>query len=415
MGVLSRGGRVVIQAAANSALVACGSSASTGGFPGESDDGGPTQVDDAGGSDATVPEGSTGGGGATDSPTADTQPGTLGDGAARDSSAGDSSTANPPHDGSADGAGVGNTTGGDAGLVDGASGSTRVYPPFAAAGGTVADGIVQLNLYRTFVGLGAVTLDAPSSTGCAAHLQYLICAAAAGGGNGYLEHTETGFPQCAVDGGAQAGIESDLAWGESSANRTTVGQSFGQAVDLWINGLYHRTPLLNPGLMKVGAASTQGYNCLDYAASGNTVTARAATPVLFPPSGSSDVPEMFGGNEGPCPTATNPLTATTCPAGGFIVSANFYGWSTGNASAIGAVASATLTDTATGAVVPLFAYYADTVAGHDPAPGYVRNEIALVPQASLAANHSFAVAIQATVSGQAMALAWTFTTGTRAD
>ncbi|MBV9949001.1 MAG: hypothetical protein JOZ69_19285 [Myxococcales bacterium] len=312
--------------------------------------------------------------------------------------------------GSRDGAGNGEAATGS----DGARGGVA-YPAFAAAAGTINDGLTQLNMYRALVGLTPVTLDAASSTGCAAHLQYLICAAAAGGGNGYLEHTETGYPQCTGDGGgATAGIDSDLAWGQAFSNRQTVGQSFGQAVDDWMNGLYHRTPLLDPGLTKIGAASTQGYNCLDYAASGNTVTARAATPVLFPPVGTTDVPDTFSGNEGPCPTATNPQSATSCPGGGFIVSANFYGWGSRGASAINGVSSATLTDTVTGAAVPLFAWYADTVAGHDPAPGYVRNEIALVPQASLAAGHTFAVSIQATVSNQAMSLSWSFTTGSRA-
>jgi hypothetical protein len=294
----------------------------------------------------------------------------------------------------------------------GGDGASKVYPPFAGAG-TIDDGIAQLNLYRALVGLPPVTLDPVSSIGCSSHLAYLICAAAAGGGNGYLEHTETGFPACAGDGG-QAGIDSDLAWGQARSGGQTTGQSFGQAVDVWINGLYHRTPLLDPGLMRVGAASAMGYNCLDYAATGNRTTVKAVTPVLFPPDGTTDVPLSFEGNEGPCPTAANPLNATTCAGSGFIVSANWYAWSTGNNSAIGGVTSATLTDTQTQTVVPLFAYYADKVTGHDPAPGYVRNEIALVPQANLAAHHTFTVDISATISNQPTNLSWSFTTGTRA-
>jgi hypothetical protein len=390
---LPRYTRITAAACAVGTLAACSGSSPGGGFG--TADSGVAEVDagarsDDAGADASKP--STGG----STPDA---------GSGETAAGGDATTSQPGTDAA---------TAVDAGTPLDAGGGL-VYPPFAAAGGTIDDGLAQLNLYRALVGLSTVALDAPSSTGCAAHLQYLICAAAAGGGTGYLEHTETGFPQCATDGGAQAGIASDLAWGESSMNRVTVGESLGQAVDDWMNGLYHRTPLLNPGLTKVGVASTEGYNCLDYAASGNTVAARAATPVLFPPAGTTDVPDTFGGNEGPCPTApADPLTATTCPGSGFIVSANFYGWSTGNASAIGAVASVTLTDTAASAAVPLLAWYADTIAGHDPAPGYVKNEIALVPQASLAAGHSFSVAIQATVSGQPMNLSWSFTTGSRA-
>lgn len=295
---------------------------------------------------------------------------------------------------------------------DGSASTSLVYPTYAGSG-TIADGVAQLNLYRTLVGLNPVTLDSASSAACAAHLEYLVCAEASKG-TGYLEHTETGVPSCAVDGGEPGGIDSDLAWGQGgSGNGSVTDQSLGQAVDLWINGLYHRNPLLDPGLTKVGAASTGGYNCLDYGATGNTVTVRAASPVLFPPDGTTNVPETFGGFESPCPTAADPLTATTCGSSGFIATANWYGWSNGNASAISAVSSATITDTATDAVVPLFAYYADTVSGHDPAPGYVHNEIALVPQASLAANHTFSVTIDATISGQTTTVSWTFTTGTR--
>jgi uncharacterized protein YkwD len=297
--------------------------------------------------------------------------------------------------------------------ADGAGPGLLVYPAFAADA-TTDGGLAQLNAYRALAGLSPVALDSASSVGCATHLQYLICAAAAGGGNGYLEHTETGYPACATDGGAQAGVESDLAWGESESNRQVVGQSLGQAVDDWINSLYHRTPLLDPGLTKVGAASAQGYSCLDYGATGNTTSVRALSPVLFPPNGTTDVPENFVGNEDPCPTApTDPLSAASCPDAGFIVTANWYGWGTVGGAAITAVSSATLTDTDIGAAVPLLTFYADNVSGHDPAPGYVHDEIALVPEASLAPNHTFTVTLDATISGQTAAVSWSFTTGSR--
>jgi hypothetical protein len=297
--------------------------------------------------------------------------------------------------------------------TDGEGAALLVYPAFAVDA-TIDGGLAQLNAYRTLAGLPSVVLDPVSSLGCAAHLQYLICAAAAGGGNGYLEHTETGYPACATVSGAQAGIESDLAWGESSSIREIVGQSLGQAVDDWMNGLYHRTPLLDPGLTKVGAASIEGYNCLDYGGAGNTVSARAASPVLFPPNGATDVPDNFVGNEDPCPTApSDPLTSMSCAGSGFIVTANWYGWGTVDSPAITAVSSVSMTDAETSAAVPLLTFYADTVSGHDPAPGYVHNEIALVPEANLAANHMFTVTLDATISGQASTVVWSFTTGAR--
>jgi len=341
----------------------------------------------------------------------------VGDGAAENSASGDGASV-PAH---ADGASLDASTSGDGESAsttgsDGSAPTSLVYPPYAG-NGTIDDGIAQLNLYRTLVGQSPVTLDPVSSAGCAEHLQYLICAEATKG-MGYLEHTETGVPSCATDGGGTAGVDSDLAWGESTTNGVVTDQSLGEAVDLWINGLYHRNPLLDPGLTKAGAASSGGYNCLDYGAPGNTATVVAASPVLFPPEGTTDVPETFGGFESPCPTAADPLTATTCGGSGFIVTANWYGWGTGESSAISAVSSVSMTDMATDAAVPLFAWYADTISGHDPAPGYVHNEIALVPQASLGPNTTYSVTIDSTISKtvgaeQATTLSWSFTTGTR--
>src|SRR5262249_44288202 len=153
------------------------------------------------------------------------------------------------------------------------------------------------------------------------------------------------------------------------------------------NGLYHRRPLLEPGLTKIGAASMNGYNCLNYRATGNTVIQKLAGPTLWPVSGMIDVPRTFAGSEGPCPTnPTNPQAGGTCAKAGFIPSATFYNWGTSQKSAIDSVASATLTDDAANTPVALLAYYADAQAGHDPAHGYVQDEIALVPQAALAAN-----------------------------
>ena len=359
-------------------------------------------------------EGATGGAGQNAS-TSGSDAG-VGDGAAENFASGDGASV----PGNADGSGstsLDASTSGSTGSATGSDGSAAtslVYPPYAG-NGTVDDGITQLNLYRTLLGQSQVTLDPVSSAGCAEHLQYLICAEAKTGTTGYLEHTET-ITGCVTDGGGVAGVESDLAWGESTTNGVVTDQSLGEAVDLWMNGLYHRNPLLDPGLTKAGAASSGGYNCLDYAAPGNTAAVRAPSPVLFPPEGTTDVPETFGGYESPCPTAVDPADAGTCGGSGFIVTANWYGWTgaNGSSSAISAVSSVSMTDVATDAAVPLFAWYADTIAGHDPLPGYVHNEIALVPQASLAANTTYSVAIDATISGQATTLSWSFTTGTRA-
>jgi uncharacterized protein YkwD len=303
---------------------------------------------------------------------------------------------------------------GNPGAGSGGGSSGSVYPA-AAGAGDVSAAIEQLNRYRVALGLGTVTLDTASSVGCEGHLQYLIEEAQTRGQKGYLEHTETNHDNSHYSAAnEQAGKDSDLAWGQSSGPEGTKGQSLGQAVDLWINGVYHRRPLLEPGLVKVGAASSEGYNCFNYNAPGNTVPMKQDHAILWPASGLSDVPRSFIGNEGPCPTnPSDPLAGGSCGPSGFIITATYYNWGTSRTSALTAVTSATLTNSGTQSAVPLLTWYADGVAGHDPARGYMRDQIALVPQAALSANTTYRVDIDAVVNGSPAPLTWSFTTGTR--
>ena len=177
--------------------------------------------------------------------------------------------------------------------------------------GDIAAGIAHLNEYRTAIGAGLVTLDEASSTGCQGHVDYLIEEQMKTGMVG-LTHDEPDHANSHYSvANEQAGMQSDLSWGGSGNGGG--GQPFGSGVDLWINGLYHRRPLLEPGLTKVGAASKNGYNCLNYRAAGNTVSKKLAGPTIWPSSGMIDVPRTFAGSEGPCPTnPTNPQAGGTC-------------------------------------------------------------------------------------------------------
>jgi uncharacterized protein YkwD len=315
--------------------------------------------------------------------------------------------------GGSGGASAAGTSSGGSGAGTAGAAEPSVYPPSAGAG-DLAAGIAQLNLYRSALGLSTVTLDPASSPGCEGHLQYLIEEAETKG-QGYLEHTESNHSNSHYSAENEAaGKASDLAWGQSGGPGGVKGQSLAQAVDLWINGVYHRRPLLDPGLVKVGAASVQGYNCLNYNASGNTTVKKIEEPVLWPADGMTDVPRAFGGNEGPCPTnPSDPLQASNCGPSGFIISAVWYNWGTNRASALTSVASVTLTNSSTQMEVPLLTWYADGVSGHDPARGYMRDEIALVPQATLAANTTYRVDIDGVVTNTPTKLSWSFKTGTR--
>jgi hypothetical protein len=383
-------------------LVACGGDDSSGVMPG----GGGAQNGGHGGNVGT------GTGGSSGASTAGTIQGSggsgaLGAGGTGGGSAGTASTADgglPNGDAS---------SGRDVAASDATSGAPLRYPPSFGMG-DIAAGIAHLNEYRTAIGATPVALDEASSTGCEGHLNYLI-AEQMKTGMVNLTHDEPDHanPYYSV-ANENAGKQSDLSWG--GTGQGMGGQSFGAGVDLWINGLYHRRPLLEPGLMKVGAASKNGYNCLNYRATGNTVIQKLAGPTIWPSSGMIDVPRTFAGSEGPCLTnPANPQAGGACAKAGFIPSATFYNWGTFQKSAIDSVTTATLTDDAANTPVQLLTYYADAQADHDPAHGYVSDEIALVPQASLAANKTYRVDIVAVVKGTPTNLSWKFTTGTRTE
>lgn len=381
-----------------SLLAACASAADPDSAGGEA------PVDEPG---ATEDAGARGPGGST--------PGNGGNGGSGGSGGAGGGATSPDAGGAgAGGAGNGGAAGAGGAAGGGAGGGATpgaAYPAFLE-GGDIAAGIAHLNAYRATLGLSQVTLDAATSTGCEGHLDYLIWEAQNTGQN-VLRHDEPNHANPHYSpANEQAGKDSDIAWGQDQNG----GQTLGAAVDVWINGLYHRHPLLDPGLVRVGAASKQGYNCLNYRSNGNTQAVVATAPVLWPADGMTDVPRTFIGNEGPCPTTPNdPLNGGSqhCPAGGFIPTAVFYGWGDWQTSAFQSVSSVKLLDTRSNAEVPLLAWYGDGVSGHDPAHGYVLDEIALVPQASLGANVTYQVAIDAVVRSAPTELRWTFTTGTR--
>ena len=279
------------------------------------------------------------------------------------------------------------------------------YPDVSIGTTTIDVGLQALNAYRALAGLSPVVTDTTWSNACLGHLRYLdTLSTEEYNGACVLIHDEPDSTNPHY-----APMHEQAAQGALLAcERSETGQlSLGRAVDRWINSLYHRLPLLDPGLVRVGAATYGGFVCLHYES--GTLPLDAPQRVVWPPSGTADVPRGFAGRERPCPTVPgNPhgTAAEQCPSAGFIITSTWYGASEGF------VAAETQTPPELqlandGQNVPLLAWYADGVSGHDPASGLIPHTVAWVPASPLASGTS----LRAQLTG----FSWTFRTGSRLE
>jgi hypothetical protein len=72
-----------------------------------------------------------------------------------------------------------------------------------------------------------------------------------------------------------------------------------------------------------------------------------------------------------------------------------------------------MVDESTGTEVALLAWYVDRVPGIDPAPGYHKDTVALVPQATLPPGVTIRVEFDGVIRQEPVSLRWRFTTGSR--
>lgn len=288
----------------------------------------------------------------------------------------------------------------------------QAYPTAAIGNETEAQGVERLNVYRALAQLGSVAVDESISQACAGHLQYLAEEAATTGNvDCLLSHSEDNHNNpyySAIH--EQAGMGALIACVAPSAG----GLHLSRAVDRWIGSLYHRIPLLSPGLSFVGVAEYGGYVCLNYQQ--GTVPLSEVQLVTWPSAGMTDVPTDFPGRESPCPTTPlSPLatSADQCPASGFILTATWYG-PTGSGS-FSQMNGAAITDETAGCALGLLALYADGLSGSDPVPGAIPRTLALVPGASLPAGTLVRVDSDGVMDGVERVAAWQFTTGARKE
>lgn len=254
----------------------------------------------------------------------------------------------------------------------------------------VGDAVSRVNWHRLRSGLAPVEHDPDLTAGCELHVQYLVDC-----GMG-LEHPENRCPELGTPEGAQAGIDSVLSLGRGD---------MASAVDGWMNTLYHRLPLIHPGLQRIGAAMLEGHACIQYRR-GTDYSVGANFPVLYPPPDVQTTSRAFQGNESPCPTTEDPFGAGGCPPSGAISTMGLYG--------MGAISnvSATLTNLATGEPVELFKVYWEGGPTPHEQQGYLDESVALIPLPNTELERApYEVHVSAALDGEVQEFRWRFTTG----
>ena len=262
-----------------------------------------------------------------------------------------------------------------------------------------------LNAYRHAAGLGLVSVDPASSSGCAAHAGYLVRNRQQGSVYGLEAHNELPGMPGYTEEGARAG--------SSSVIQQIIGPAAGfwqaGAVDSWMGTLYHRLPLLRPDLKKVGigyAATNRQFHVIVLgnfgglgAGFGRVPDRDPMKPVVFPVDNQKNVPCLFcfGNPEIPNPIPDNGDSHET----GYPITVTFP-----EEMSIEDV-EATLKSPG-GVRVP--AWVSSPAQPANPTfPQY--GTIAIIAQQPLRARTTYSVAVSARINKTAWSRSWRFSTG----
>jgi len=273
--------------------------------------------------------------------------------------------------------------------------ATAVDPD--AAGSLAPQALAYVNQFRQHAGLPAVVLDADLSRACRKHVNYLV--------QNY-DHPKVKGLGAHEEDDALPGFSEE---GRRAGKASVITQGFNyplSSIDSWMATLYHRLPLLDPRLVRIGASSAHGprmgwVSVLD--ASTGKSPGNFQKPVIYPVDGQRDVPLAFpAGGEVPDPIpddkdgrAGYPITVTF-PSGKKLV------------NAAGSVQDGQ------GRNVPVWFSSPEKPAN----PNFVRhqaNTICMIAQDPLQANTVYRVRVQVNVDGQPWEKAWSFTTGPDGD
>jgi Cysteine-rich secretory protein family len=244
-----------------------------------------------------------------------------------------------------------------------------------------------LNHYRQLAGLTPVKLDPKLSAGCMEHANYMVQNQGTDAMAGLNAHTQRSNLPGASDAGAACAKAADLFIGVSDV---------GVAIDGWMAGMYHRRPMLDPQLERIGIGYARLPDgmltaALRFENSRPRDGKNGNWPVAYPADKQADVPLDYG--------AETPNPIPSHGTGGYPITLQFPPFEkvTG--------VSAKLTDV-TGN--PVESYLSDP---EHPATSFGQfGMICLIPKQSLQAQHAYTVRIDATWKGKPGTWTWSFTT-----
>jgi hypothetical protein len=245
----------------------------------------------------------------------------------------------------------------------------------------------RINFYRKAAGLKPVTADPALSKGCVAHAQYLVKNADNPATQGLAMHKED--PK--LPGYTEDGVKAAAAAVIYPTNDQVV------AVDGWMATLFHRVPLLDPTLTKVGLGYAKGDKSGGFFVV-DTIRGRngkdSTKPVLYPADKQEDVPLRFT-RELP-----DPLPAGA-KAAGYPITASFPPTATVKD------VTASLKDGA-GEELEVWLSTPEKPAGDQKQ--FQRNTVCLIAKAPLKPNTTYTVTMKAKVNQKAWSESWSFTT-----
>jgi Cysteine-rich secretory protein family/Bacterial Ig-like domain len=258
----------------------------------------------------------------------------------------------------------------------------------AAESDVEAKALDRINFHREAAGLKPVTADPALSKGCVAHAQYLVKNADNPATQGLGMHKEDPKLPGYTDEGVKAAAAAVIYPTEDRV----------AAVDGWMATLFHRVPLLDPKLTKVGLGFAKGDKSGGFFMV-DTIRGRdgkdSTKPVLYPADRQEDVPLKF------IRELPDPLPAKA-KAAGYPITATFP-----EKAAVKDV-TASLKD-GDDEEVAVWLSTPEKPAG-DQKP-FQRNTVCLIARAPLKPNTTYSVTIKAKVNEKAWSESWSFTTG----